>query len=92
MGGEIYGLGAGRLIALLADYLSWETRNGRLAVAEPERAAEQFIGMLSGRVQLRALLGTHIQESGASLLGMRVTAQRDPGTEARMRMQQLELP
>lgn len=57
LGGEIYGLGAGRLIALLADYLSWETRNGRLAVAEPERAAEQFIGMLSGRVQLRALLG-----------------------------------
>ena len=29
----------------------------RIAVAEPERAAEQFIGMLSGRVQLRALLG-----------------------------------
>ena len=57
LGGDIYAAGAGRLIALLADYLSWETRNGRLAVAEPERAAEQFIGMLSGRVQLRALLG-----------------------------------
>ncbi|MGH9320227.1 MAG: TetR/AcrR family transcriptional regulator [Vicinamibacteria bacterium] len=57
LGGEIYTAGAGRLIALLADYLSWETRNRRLAVDDPERAAEQFIGMLSGRVQLRALLG-----------------------------------
>jgi TetR/AcrR family transcriptional repressor of mexJK operon len=57
LGGDIYAVGAGRLIALLADYLSWETKNGRLAVAAPERAAEQFIGMLSGRVQLRALLG-----------------------------------
>lgn len=57
LGGEIYAAGAGRLIAQMADYLSWETKNGRLAVAEPEGAAEQFIGMLSGRVQLRALLG-----------------------------------
>jgi len=57
IGGELYAVGPGRLIAVLADYLACETRNGRLAVAEPERAAEQFIGMLSGRVQLRALLG-----------------------------------
>lgn len=57
LGGEIYAAGAGRLIAQMADYLSWETKNGRLAVAEPAGAAEQFIGMLAGRVQLRALLG-----------------------------------
>jgi AcrR family transcriptional regulator len=57
LGGELYAAGAGALIRLLADYLAWETRNGRLSVAEPEHAAEQFIGMLSGRVQLRALLG-----------------------------------
>ena len=57
LGGELYAAGAGSLIRLLADYLAWETRNRRLSVAEPERAAEQFIGMLSGRVQLRALLG-----------------------------------
>ncbi len=57
LGGDISAAGAGRLLALLADYLSWETKNGRLAIADPERAAEQFIGMLSGRVQLRALLG-----------------------------------
>ena len=46
LGGDIYAVGAGRLIALLADYLSWETKNGRLAVTDPERAAEQFIGGL----------------------------------------------
>ena len=57
LGAAIYAVGAGRLIAMLADYLAWEARNGRLAVAEPELAAEQFIGMLTGRVQLRALLG-----------------------------------
>jgi TetR/AcrR family transcriptional regulator, mexJK operon transcriptional repressor len=57
LGGAIYAVGAGRLLAMLADYLAWETRNGRLAVSESELAAEQFIGMLSGRMQLRALLG-----------------------------------
>lgn len=57
LGGDLYTVGPGRLIGILADYLAWETKNGRLAVVEPERASEQFIGMLSGRVQLRALLG-----------------------------------
>lgn len=67
LGGDIYAVGAGRLIALLADYLSWETKNGRLAVTDPERAAEQFIGMLTGRVQLRALLGVAETLSEAEL-------------------------
>src|SRR3546814_14304376 len=50
-------VGAGRMLGLLADYLAWESRNGRLSVADPELAAEQFVGMLTGRMQLRALLG-----------------------------------
>lgn len=57
IGGDLYAAGTGRLLGVLADYLDWETRNGRLAVAEPERAAEQFVGMLTGRVQFRALMG-----------------------------------
>lgn len=57
LGGAIYAVGAGRMLGLLADYLAWETRNGRLSVADPELAAEQFVGMLTGRLQLRALLG-----------------------------------
>jgi hypothetical protein len=54
---DIYAVGAGRMVATLADYLSWETHNGRLQVPDPLLAAEQFVGMLSGRLQLRALLG-----------------------------------
>src|SRR5690606_26289937 len=57
LGEAIYAVGAGRMLKMLADYLAWETRNGRLAVREPELAAEQLIGMWSGRIQLRALLG-----------------------------------
>ena len=57
LGAALFAAGAGQLISMLADYLDWETKKGRLAVDHPERAAELFIGMLSGRVQLRALLG-----------------------------------
>lgn len=67
IGGAIYAEGPGRLISVLADYLAWETRIGRLAVSDPERAAELFIGMLSGRVQLRALLGVCEAPSEADL-------------------------
>lgn len=54
---EIYAVGTGRMLATLADYLEWETRNGRLQVYAPAVAAEQFVGLLTGRLQLRALLG-----------------------------------
>lgn len=57
LGAEIYTVGAGQMQARLADYLAWETGNGRLAVDNPQWAAEQFVGMLTGRLQLRALLG-----------------------------------
>jgi len=57
LGGALYAVGTGRLIAMLARYLAWETGHRRLDVADPASAAELFIGMLSGRVQLRALLG-----------------------------------
>jgi TetR/AcrR family transcriptional repressor of mexJK operon len=57
LGEQLYAVGPGQVLGVLADYLAWETRNGRLAVGEPARAGEQFIGMLGGRVQLRALLG-----------------------------------
>jgi TetR/AcrR family transcriptional repressor of mexJK operon len=56
LGVALFASGPGKLIRTLADYLDWQTRRGRLAVADPERAAEQLIGMLTGRLQLRALL------------------------------------
>jgi len=67
LGGAIYAVGAGRLIAMLADYLAWETRNGRLDVADPDLAAEAFIGALTGRLQLRALLGVRNRPDEAEL-------------------------
>lgn len=57
LGGDLYAAGAGRLSGLLADYLEWETKQGRLAVQDPEAAAELLIGMLTGLLQFRALLG-----------------------------------
>jgi len=67
LGPSIYAVGAGRLLTMLADYLEWETQNGRLAVAEPALAAEQFVGMLTGRLQLRALLGVAPAPDAAEL-------------------------
>lgn len=67
LGAEIYAVGAGRMQATLADYLAWETRNGRLCVADPQLAAEQFVGMLMGRMQLRALLGVRPMPDAAEL-------------------------
>src|SRR3546814_15487042 len=53
LGGAIYAVGAGRMLGLLAGYLAWESRNGRLSVADPELDAEQFVRMLTGSMPLR---------------------------------------
>jgi TetR/AcrR family transcriptional regulator, mexJK operon transcriptional repressor len=67
-GTAIYAVGAGRMLAMLADYLAWETENGRLYVTEPVFAAEIFVGMLAGRLQLRALLGVTPAPAEAELM------------------------
>ena len=67
LGADLFAAGAGQLIRTLSDYFEWETKRGRLAVDHPERAAELFIGMLSGRVQLRALLGAGESPTSAEL-------------------------
>lgn len=54
---EIYAAGPERAAQRLAAYLRAETARGRLRVAEPALAAEQFFGMLTGHIQLRALFG-----------------------------------
>lgn len=59
LGEAIYAVGTGRMLSMLADYLAQETEIGRLSIQDPDVAAEQFIGLLSGRCQLRALLGVH---------------------------------
>ena len=57
LGAALYAAGAGHLIHKLADYLKSETKHGRLAIKDAEHAAELFIGMLTGRLQFRVLLG-----------------------------------
>jgi AcrR family transcriptional regulator len=67
LGAGLFDSGPGRLMRMLADYLDWETRSGRLAVSQVERAAEQLIGMLTGRLQLRALLNARQTPTQAEL-------------------------
>lgn len=54
---ELYQAGPAHAVAELAAYLSAQTEKETLAVDEPALAAEQFLGMLTGFIQLRALLG-----------------------------------
>ncbi|WP_269715073.1 TetR/AcrR family transcriptional regulator [Caulobacter sp. NIBR2454] len=54
---EVFEAGPLRSRLELAAYLAEQARAGRLAVDEPEQAAEFFAGMVSGQRQLRALLG-----------------------------------
>jgi TetR/AcrR family transcriptional repressor of mexJK operon len=54
---QLYDVGARRTLVHLASFLEEQTRRGKLAVADPMAAAEQFFGMLVGHRQIRALLG-----------------------------------
>jgi TetR/AcrR family transcriptional regulator, mexJK operon transcriptional repressor len=54
---EVFEAGPRRARRQLADFLEAETRLGRLAVDDPDQAAEFFAGMVTGHSQLRALLG-----------------------------------
>lgn len=56
LGRMVYRVGPRQVVERLADYFRERTAHGELSVAEPELAAEQFIGMLIGHLQLRALL------------------------------------
>lgn len=73
LGSALYKSGAGRLLEKLSGYLAWETKRGRLAVDDPDSAAEMLIGMLTGRLRFRVLLGDIGVPSDAELK-KRVTA------------------
>ena len=57
MGANSYRVGGAVAVKRIADFLATQTELGRLSVANPSIAAEQFIGALTGHFQLRALLG-----------------------------------
>jgi TetR/AcrR family transcriptional repressor of mexJK operon len=52
-----YAAGPQVAVRTLTDYIAEQAEAGRLAVGDPRIAAEQFFGMLTGHLQLRALLG-----------------------------------
>ncbi|TDC20573.1 TetR/AcrR family transcriptional regulator [Streptomyces sp. 8K308] len=54
----VWGEGASRVTEALADRLARLALAGRLTIADPARAAEQFSGLLMGPVESRSRLGT----------------------------------
>ncbi|MDR3507386.1 MAG: TetR/AcrR family transcriptional regulator [Caulobacteraceae bacterium] len=69
MGRLIYEAGAQTSRSRLADYLRGETQAGRLAVDDPEEAAELFAAMTGGQ-RLRGLLGLPVSNDPASVARM----------------------
>lgn len=57
LGAAFYRTGPAVAAETLAAYLEDQARQGRLEVAHPRLAAEQFFSMLLGHMHLRALLG-----------------------------------
>ncbi len=52
-----YENGPGQTTENFANYLSEQSKHGKLDIPDPTRAAEQFFSLLSGHVHMRALLG-----------------------------------
>ncbi|HXH02809.1 MAG TPA: TetR/AcrR family transcriptional regulator, partial [Candidatus Competibacteraceae bacterium] len=48
----------------LAHYLERAAQRGLIAVEQPELAAEHFIGLVKGQMQLRGLLGMELPDAG----------------------------
>jgi TetR/AcrR family transcriptional repressor of mexJK operon len=57
LGRAFYDNGPGVFRRVFGNWLAEQTAAGRLAVAEPDLAADQFIGLLRGGLYLRATLG-----------------------------------
>jgi TetR/AcrR family transcriptional regulator, mexJK operon transcriptional repressor len=57
LGRDYYENGAARLLKRLEDFFTGAMASGKLRTAHPRRAAEQFIGLVRGDLQLRAMLG-----------------------------------
>jgi len=60
LGRDSYRVGGAVAVRKVADFLAERTKAGELLVSDPALAAEQFIGSLTGHLQLRALLGVEV--------------------------------
>lgn len=56
MARDFYEIGPGKTLAALVQWIEGEVRLGRLSVADPKLAAEHFLSMILGHVQIRGLL------------------------------------
>lgn len=61
LGRTYYENGAARLLARLQELFAAAMSSGKLRKAHPRRAAEQFVGLIRGDLQLRALLGVDLE-------------------------------
>ena len=66
LGRDTYSAGGGALVRHIAEFFAAQMKDGRLAIDDPVLAAEQFLGSLTGHVQLRALLGVDPSPSAAA--------------------------
>lgn len=57
IGQNSYRVGGAVTVRRIADFLQSQVEAGALAIDDPAMAAEQFIGSLTGHLQLRAVLG-----------------------------------
>ena len=64
---SFYEAGPGKTLARLATYVAAETRRGRLAAADPELAAEQFLGMLKGNLHTRLIFCEDLRIASAEM-------------------------
>jgi TetR/AcrR family transcriptional repressor of mexJK operon len=67
IGVDFYDVGPGQTLAALAEWMAREDRLGRLDVADPKLAAEHFLSLILGHVQLKGFLGLDAQLSDAEL-------------------------
>jgi len=65
LGRDYYDNGAARLLARLEALFAGAMSNGSLRKAHARRAAEQFVGLIRGDLQLRALLGVPTEASAS---------------------------
>jgi TetR/AcrR family transcriptional repressor of mexJK operon len=56
MARDFYEIGPAKTLAALAEWIEGEVRLGRLCVADPRLAAEHYLSLILGHIQLRGLL------------------------------------
>lgn len=67
IGADFYEVGPAATLKALTEWVAREDRLGRLDAADPKLAAEHFLSLILGHMQLKGLLGLDAQPSEAEL-------------------------